>query len=115
MKKLISPKQHGYIDYGFIAAFATLPSALDLNTGAKKIYSGFAANLTLVNATTDHGAAIKPLISVKTHQKLDILNLGLLYGLSLTKPIRKDKRVLKFHLAATALATLNVVLTDYDK
>lgn len=113
--KPFSPKQHGYLDYGFMAAFATLPSVLDMNSEAKKIYNGFAVSTALINGSTDHGVGVKPLISVKTHQKLDVLNLGLLYGLSLIKPIRKNKIAFKFHLAVTALATLNVLFTDYDR
>jgi len=111
--KLISPKQHGYADYGFAAALLFTPAVLGMNTKAQKIYAALGCNVIAINSVTDHGSAIKPLLSIETHQKIDMANIALLYGLFTVDPIQKDKKALAFHIGLTALATLNVLMTDY--
>lgn len=112
--KILSPKQHGIADWSLIAGLFLLPKLLKVNSKAQKFYNVFGSNITAVNGLTDHGVGIKPLISVKAHEKFDLVNLALLYGMLGTKMIRQDKKALGFHLGLTALATANVLLTDYD-
>ena len=88
---------------------------MNVNPKAKRFYNGLGYNVVAINGSTDHGAGFKPVISMKTHQKLDYANLALLYGMFTAKRIRKDKNALAFHIGLTAFATVNVLLTDYDK
>lgn len=111
--KLLSPKQHGYADYGFAAAMLAVPSFLGMNAAARQVYAALGCNVLAINGATDHGAAIYPLISVEAHRKIDLANIGLLYGLFTVAPIQKDKKALRFHIALTALATINVLMTLY--
>jgi hypothetical protein len=113
--KLVTPKQHGIIDYGFAAGLLLLPRLLKANAKAVRLYDILACNVIAINGITDHRVAIVPIISVKTHQKIDFANLTLLYGLFAADRINKDKGVLGFHAALTGLATLHVLMTDYDK
>jgi hypothetical protein len=112
--KMLSPKQHGIADWGFVAGLFLIPKLLKVNSKALKFYNALGSNVLAVNGVTDHGVGIKPLISVKTHEKLDVINVALLYLLFGTKMIRHDKKALGFHLGLTALATANILLTDYD-
>jgi len=114
VKKMLSPKQHGIADWGFVAGLFLIPKLIKVNSKAHKFYNVLGSNILAVNGFTDHGVSLKPLISVKTHETLDVINVALLYGLFGTKMIRKDKKALGFHLGLTALATANVLLTDYD-
>jgi hypothetical protein len=114
VKKMLSPKLHGIADWGFVAGLFLIPKLLKVNSKARKFYNVLGSNILAVNGFTDHGVSIKPLISVKTHETLDVIDVALLYGLFGAKMIRKDKKALGFHLGLTALATANVLLTDYD-
>jgi len=113
--KPVTPKQHGIIDYGFAAGLLLLPRLLKVNAKATRLYDALACNILAINGSTDHRVGITPLISVKTHQKIDYANLTLLYGLFVSDTINRDKKALGFHATLTGLATLNVLLTDYDK
>jgi hypothetical protein len=114
MQKPISAKQHGLIDWGFATALLVLPRLLNVNAKAQKFYTTMGCNVIAINGTTDHGSPIKPLISFKAHEKLDYANMALLYGMFAAKMIHNDNRALGFHIGLTALATANVLLTDYD-
>ena len=112
--KPISPKAHAVMDYGLSTALIVLPSLMGLNKSAVKLYGALSANLTVYNALTDHGMSLKPLLSVKTHQKIDYLNLSLLAMLGFTKAISKQKKAVYFHAGVVGVAALNVLLTDWD-
>ena len=113
--KILSPKQHGIADWGFVAGLFVIPEVMNVNPKAKRFYKALGANVIAINGATNHGVSIKPLISIKTHQKLDYANLALLYSMFAAKRIREDRKALAFHIGLTALATVNVLLTDYDK
>ncbi|MCW4469816.1 hypothetical protein OGH69_12620 [Flavobacterium sp. MFBS3-15] len=111
---MLSPTQHGTADWGFVAGLLLVPKVMGVNTKAQKFYNALACNVVAINGATDHDAGFAPLISVKTHQKLDYANIALLYAMFAAKMIRKDKKAVLFHTGLTALATVNVLLTDYD-
>ncbi|RZJ66295.1 MAG: hypothetical protein EOO50_10205 [Flavobacterium sp.] len=112
--KPISARQHGFCDWGFAAALFFLPRLMGVNHKAKTFYDIMGGNVVAINGTTDHGVGFRRLISVKTHEKLDIVNLSILYGMFAARMIRKDKSALAFHFGLTALATLHVLNTDYN-
>jgi len=112
MKKPISPKMHGIIDYAFTSAQIIVPSVLGVNKKADRLFKLLGSNLMIYNSLTNHGTSVKPVIPFKTHMYIDNYNLLGLFLLTAYKPIRKDRKALGFHLGFLALATLNVLLTD---
>ena len=74
--KVLSSKQHGIADWGFVAGLFVIPEVMNVNPKAKRFYNGLGYNVVAVNGSTDHGAGFKPVISMKTHQKLDYANLA---------------------------------------
>jgi len=115
MPKILSPKQHGVADWGLAAGLVALPKLLNVNPTAQKLYCALGLNILSINGTTDHGVGVAPLISIETHKKLDLANLALLYGMFSSKIVTGDKETRNFHIGLTALATLNVLTTDYKK
>jgi len=115
MEKFISPDAHCTIDYGLSSALAVVPALIGANDNAIKMYGALATTLTAYNALTDTKVAVKPVISFKTHMKADLVNLAGIYALGFTKPIRKQRNVLAFHVAFATLATLNVLFTNPDQ
>lgn len=114
MEKPIKPALHGIIDYVFSAIQLAAPTALGLNLNTVQIYSVLGALFAGSNALTKTPVAVKPIVSFKTHQKMDALFLSGLSILTFTKCIRKDNRALAFHLAFLATAVTHYLLTDYD-
>jgi hypothetical protein len=78
-----------------------------------RLYKILGLNLLAYNALTDHPVAVKRLISYNNHHKIDGANVALLALLTAHKSIRKNKRVLTFHVGFVALAAINVLLTDW--
>ena len=112
-KKLISPKMHGVIDYTFAAGLLVLPSLLGLNKKAKNLYKVMAAEMFLYSSLTDYPAGIASLIPYETHRKIDVVNIAGMAADTFYKPVRKQKRAMLFHLAATTAALTTVLLTDW--
>ncbi|MXN93331.1 hypothetical protein GR160_19065 [Flavobacterium sp. Sd200] len=112
--KIISPSQHGLADWGFVAWLLIVPRLLNVNKKAQKMYNAFAADVVAINSITNHGVGVSPIVSVKTHRKVDYANLALLGGLTAAKSIRKDSVALKFHIGLIGLAVVTILLTDYD-
>ncbi len=114
MKKPISPKLHAILDYGVAGMLATLPAAFKLEKSAIKAYAGVATNILTVNSLTDTPFGLSNVMSMKTHQKMDVATLSSLAMMSFAKPFRKDKKALCFHLALLAMVATQYVLTDFD-
>jgi hypothetical protein len=109
----ITPKAHGLIDYGFAALQWLAPELLGFDNKIIKLYKVLGLNLLAYNSVTDHPVAAKPLISYHTHHQIDTANVAMLALLTAYKGIRKNKRVLAFHVGFVALGAINVLLTDW--
>lgn len=112
-KKPINPKMHGIIDYAFGAFLIAVPAILFINKNAKTTYRELGLSFAVMNALTDTPVGV-PLIPMKDHQKVDGSFLTGFVMMTLTKPVRKDKRALRFHLSFLTFAFLSYILTDYD-
>lgn len=112
--KPVTPAMHGIIDHVFSGVLLAAPTALNLNDSAAKTYGTLGAGFLAVNAITDTPAGIKPVLSIKQHQKADA---GFLAGMALLTAvsfIRKDRKALIFHLGFFATAVAHYLLTDYN-
>ncbi len=114
-EKPISPKWHALIDYALVSSLLTLPSLLSMNKNAKSIYAAEALVLLPYVALTKQPVAIKGLIPMETHGKIDPFNVAQFALQTFFKPFRKTKKELIFNVAFTAIAGLTVLLTDYKE
>ena len=114
-EKPISPKWHALIDYALVGSLLTLPSLLGMNKKAKRIYAAEALVLLPYVALTKQPVAIKGLIPMETHGKIDPFNVAQFALQTFFKPFRKSKKELIFNVAFTAIAGLTVLLTDYKE
>jgi len=112
--KPVTPALHGIIDYVFSAIQIAGPTLIGLNDKTIKTYRALGAGFLSVNALTDCGVGIKPVISFKGHQKADGVFLATLSLLTFSDVVRKDKKALRFHLGFLATAISHYVLTDYN-
>ena len=83
MTKPISTKAHGMVDYGTAAMLLSTPLLLDTEGfGAEKIVPMSLGGMTLIaSLCTDYELGAMPLIDMKTHLALDVMN-GLLLAAS---------------------------------
>lgn len=112
--KPLKPIHHGIIDYGFAAVQLVVPTLLGLNKKTRKLHQLFGLKLLGMNALTDTPAGIKPVISLKTHQKADLAVLGSMTALTAMSHISNKRRSLIFHLAFVGLSAAHYLLTDYN-
>lgn len=112
--KPITLQMHGILDYALAATMLVGPPALGINKKAANISRGMAANLVSYNAMTDYSVGLKPVISVRTHKKIDYGNLATMAAAFFYGAIKKDKKALAFHAGITALAAANVLFTDWE-
>lgn len=113
--KPVSPALHGGLDYALSTLQAVLPPLLGLNAYASRTYQGISLPYLVLNAFTNTPAGIKRKVPFKMHKKADA---GYLIGqaaLTFAPFIRKNRKVLLFHLAFLGLAVANYMLTDYKE
>ncbi|MEO3407546.1 hypothetical protein AAFN85_26750 [Mucilaginibacter sp. CAU 1740] len=113
--KPINPKWHALIDYALVGSLLTLPPLLDINKKAKMIYASEALILLPYVALTKQPVAIKRLIPIETHGKIDPFNVAQFALQTFLKPFHKTKKELIFNVAFTAIAGLTVLLTNYKE
>lgn len=112
--KPITPKVHGIVDYVFAGIQLAAPAAIGLNPKMIRTYQMLGTGFVAVNALTDTPVALKPVISLQDHQKVDATLLVGLSLLTFSSFIRKDKAALSFHLGFLGAAVANFLLTDYQ-
>lgn len=115
MKKPINSTVHGIIDYAFSGIQLFLPAILDLHPKAVKTYRLMGVGFLVLNCLTDTSVGLKPMVSLKDHQKADAGFVSALWALTVSKMIRQNKRTLAFHLIFSSIATVNYFLTDYNE
>ena len=111
--KPISPAAHCLIDYALVGGLFTLPAALRLPKKVRRLYAAEALTLLAYVAVTKHPAALKPLIPIKTHGRIDPINVAGFAVQTLLKSFRRSKKATLFNIAFTAVAGLTVLLTDW--
>lgn len=115
MKKPISPKVHGIIDYGFAVAQLLAPPLLGLTGVAKKLAYAEAANTFAFNSLSDHPTAIRRSFSFNpVHKVLDIANLAGLLVLPKITGADKQPPAKRFFAGIFLSGCIHVLLTDYD-
>jgi hypothetical protein len=112
--KPLTPDMHGLADYAFAVAAATVPTLLDADKKVIRIYQIVAGGVFLYGGLSKHRYALKPVIPMDAHRKIDLANLTGIALLSSYKKIRKDNKSLAFNLALLGIGIVNVMLTDWN-
>jgi len=113
--KPITAGLHNLTDYAFGITLMTVPNLIGANADAIKIYRILAIEIFLYSAFTKQPYAIKPLIPMHVHRKIDIGNLTMLGLLHFYREINRDKRTSLFNIGMIALGMTTVLLTDWTR
>jgi hypothetical protein len=114
-RKPISPLLHGIIDYAFSLSLISVPSIIKLNKKARLLYAINGISILSYSLFTKYPVAVKQLIPLNFHKKLDADTLALLLVEIFYNKIRRDKRAVLFHTSMLAAGIITVLLTDWDK
>jgi len=113
--KKLSYDQHGISDYLFTASALVLPKVMGLDRSSIIRYGVLGVNLLTYNLFSNHRYGAVKTIKRKTHLHIDLFNIALLSASAVFPFVHRNKKVLAYHLAYTALAALNVVASDWKE
>lgn len=112
-KKPITPALHGLVDYAFAAALYAVPDMIGCNKKTVRLYKGLALEVFLYGAMTRQPLSLVPLIPMKVHKAIDLVNLSGLTLLTSYKGIRSKPGAVAFNLGMVALGITTVLLTQW--
>lgn len=114
-RKPIMPAIHGLVDYMFAAALFTVPPLIGCSRKTVWMYHGIAAGTFLYGAITRQPLSLRPVIPMKAHRVIDVVNLSGLSLFTTYKGVRRNKKAIGFNLGMVALGAATVLLTQWRK
>ena len=114
MKKPISPKTHGMLDYGTVLATAAAPRALNFPPAARRACDALASGYLGLSMLTDYPLGAKRKVPFKGHGAAEAV-LGLaLPALPWALGFARHRAARNFFLGLTGLTFVVAALTDWN-
>jgi hypothetical protein len=114
MRKPISPKLHGVLDYATAATTAAMPLLSRVTRPAARTAEAWAAAYALLSALTDYPLALRRQVPFRAHGTID-RTLGLvLPALPWIIGFARDRRARNFFLALAGVSIVVTALTDWN-
>lgn len=114
MRKPISPRVHGMIDYGTSAAVAAAPFLLRFPRPARRACEALAAGYTGLSAVTDYPLSARRVVPFKTHGATEAAIGFALPAMPWLLGFSGHRAARNFFLGLTALTFVVAALTDWD-
>ncbi len=114
MTKPITPRIHGLIDYGLLAANLVMPRLLGGSRKAQAVFGAFGAAEGSVNALTQQPLAVRKLIPFRVHRLIDLSSVPLYAVLPLATGVTKEPRIRAYWISVGVLLLAVFALTDWD-
>jgi hypothetical protein len=115
MRKPISPRIHGVIDYTTSAAVAAAPAMFDFPAPATRLFESLAAGYTGLSAMTDYPLAIKRKVPFKAHGAAELAIAAVLPMLPWALGFADNKAARNLCFALTGMTLVVAALTDWDE
>ena len=113
MKKPISPRMHGVLDYATAAATAAAPEVLGFPRSAALAGRALAGGYTGLSALTNYPLSVKRVVPFRAHGAMEAV-LGLaLPALPWMLGFAKNRAARNFFLGLTAVTFVVAALTDW--
>jgi hypothetical protein len=109
-----APRRMGPSDYAFATLNTVAPTLFGLTGPAKAICYSFAASQGLLNALTDHPLAVKKVVPLRMHGKLETPYVPAILLLPLLTGAFKQCNARLYFGTFLAMAVTNYILTDYN-
>lgn len=115
MRKPISPRIHGVIDYTTSAAVAAAPAVFDMPKSATRLFEGLAAGYTGLSSVTNYPLAVKRKVPFKAHGAAELAIAAVLPALPWALGFADNKAARTLCFALTGLTLIVAALTDWDE
>lgn len=114
MRKPISPRIHGVLDYTTSAAVAAAPAMFDFPAPATRLFESLAGGYTGLSAFTDYPLAVKRTIPFKAHGAAELAIAAVLPALPWALGFADNKAARNLCFGLTAITLVVAGLTDWD-
>ncbi|ADV67230.1 hypothetical protein [Deinococcus maricopensis] len=111
---VLSPRQHGLVDYAACAAMLAAPTLLNLNGAARTASYAFAGSYLLVSALTDYPVALRRVLPFPMHGKIELASAPALLAVPALLGALKDNRARAYFVGLTGMVLGTYALTDWD-
>ena len=115
MRKPISPRIHGMIDYGTSAMVAAAPAVFKFPKPATALFEGLAAGYTGLSSVTDYPLAVKRKVPFKAHGAAELAIAAVLPVLPWALGFSENKAARNLCFALTGITLVVAALTDWDE
>ena len=115
MRKPISPRVHGMIDYGTSAAVAAAPALFEVPNAARNLFEGLATGYTGLSSVTDYPLSVKRLVPFKAHGAAELAIAAILPVMPWLLGFADDRAARNMCFGLTALTLVVSALTDWDQ
>jgi hypothetical protein len=115
MRKPISPRVHGVLDYTTSAAVTAAPLAMNFPKPARVLFDSLAAGYTGVSAVTDYPLSAKRLVPFKAHGATELAIAAVLPFLPWALGFADHRAARNLCFGLTALTVVVAALTDWDR
>jgi len=115
MKKPITPRVHGMIDYATVAATAAAPTLLGFPGRAAMLAYGMAGSYLGLSAVTDYPLSARRMVPFRTHGIAEAVSGLALPAMPWALGFARHRRARNFFLGLTGLTFAVAALTDWTK
>ena len=115
MKKPISPRLHGALDYATAATAAVIPLLSRMSPSATRTAETWAASYAALSAFTDYPLALRREVPFRAHGTVDKVLGVVIPALPWLLGFARDRRARNFFLALAGVSILVTALTDWNE
>jgi len=113
MRKPISPRMHGVLDYTTSATVAAAPYAFPMPAAARRLFESLAASYTGVSALTDYPLGVRRTIPFKAHGATELAIAAALPAMPWVLGFSENRAARNLCFGLTALTLVVAALTDW--
>jgi hypothetical protein len=114
MRKPISPRMHGMIDYGTAAAVAAAPAVMNVPPRARNLFEGLAAGYGGLSSMTKYPLSLKRVVPFKAHGAAELAIGALLPAMPWILGFADNRAARNLCFGLTALTLVVSLLTDWN-
>jgi hypothetical protein len=115
MRKPISPRIHGVLDYATSATVAAAPQVMRFPKPARVLFESLAASYTGLSAVTDYPLSVKRLVPFKAHGATELAIAAALPVLPWALGFADHRAARNLCFGLTALTLVVAALTDWNR
>ena len=114
IRRPISPRIHGMLDYGTAVAVGAAPHVLGFPPAARRLFDGLAGGYTALSAVTDYPLSVKRLVPFKGHGAAELAIAVALPAMPWLLGFGNHRAARNLCFGLTALTLIISALTDWN-